>query len=168
MKIRNGFVSNSSSSSFVVAFSKKPETVEEVRDFMFEEETRSVSIYGITASTGEIAQAVFDGIQKQKDSATKEEITYALQGWADSQDRTQLPRRHDFESIEHWELAYKAACDRLSERCKKMEEEKADIFWRNHKNDFILIAKYEDHTDLGAVMEHAGIFRLPHIRISNH
>lgn len=35
MKIRNGFVSNSSSSSFVVAFPKKPETVEEVKDMLF-------------------------------------------------------------------------------------------------------------------------------------
>jgi hypothetical protein len=36
MKIRNGFVSNSSSSSFVVAFPKKPESIEDVYKFMFD------------------------------------------------------------------------------------------------------------------------------------
>jgi hypothetical protein len=35
MKIRNGFVSNSSSSSFVVAFPRKPETVEEIYNLLF-------------------------------------------------------------------------------------------------------------------------------------
>ena len=42
MKIRNGFVSNSSSSSFVVAFDKKPETVEELKKLLFGEE----EVYG--------------------------------------------------------------------------------------------------------------------------
>jgi hypothetical protein len=37
MKIRQGFVSNSSSSSFVIAWSKKPETVEEMSNFLFGE-----------------------------------------------------------------------------------------------------------------------------------
>lgn len=35
MKIRNGFVSNSSSSSFIVAFPKKPETENELKDILF-------------------------------------------------------------------------------------------------------------------------------------
>jgi len=35
MKVRNGFVSNSSSSSFIVAWNKKPESVEEVKNILF-------------------------------------------------------------------------------------------------------------------------------------
>jgi len=35
MKIRNGFVSNSSSSSFVVAFPKEPKSVEDVKEMLF-------------------------------------------------------------------------------------------------------------------------------------
>ena len=35
MKIRTAFVSNSSSSSFVVAWPKKPETIEETKGMMF-------------------------------------------------------------------------------------------------------------------------------------
>ena len=39
MKIRNGFVSNSSSSSFIVAFPEKPKSAEHVRKMMFGDET---------------------------------------------------------------------------------------------------------------------------------
>ena len=35
MKIRNGFVSNSSSSSFVVAFPKMPKDVQELKQILF-------------------------------------------------------------------------------------------------------------------------------------
>lgn len=35
MKIRNGFVSNSSSSSFIVSFDKKPSSAEELREILF-------------------------------------------------------------------------------------------------------------------------------------
>ena len=35
MKIRDGFVSNSSSSSFIVAFDKTPETVAEMQNILF-------------------------------------------------------------------------------------------------------------------------------------
>jgi len=35
MKIRNGFVSNSSSSSFIVAFDRKPETINDVKEILF-------------------------------------------------------------------------------------------------------------------------------------
>jgi hypothetical protein len=35
MKIRNGFVSNSSSSSFVVVFPKKPDSIEELNEGVY-------------------------------------------------------------------------------------------------------------------------------------
>lgn len=45
MKVRNGFISNSSSSSFVVAFPKKPKTVADVLKYMFEGKEGGVSVY---------------------------------------------------------------------------------------------------------------------------
>ena len=45
MKIRSGFVSNSSSSSFVVAWPKKPKTVEDINRFLFDKETEYPNPY---------------------------------------------------------------------------------------------------------------------------
>ena len=38
MKKRLGFVSNSSSSSFIITFDKVPETVEELKELLFEDQ----------------------------------------------------------------------------------------------------------------------------------
>ena len=45
MKIRNGFVSNSSSSSFVVAWQKKPKTIEDINRFLFGTQTEYPNPY---------------------------------------------------------------------------------------------------------------------------
>lgn len=46
MKIRNGFVSNSSSSSFLIAFNKVPESREDIKEFLFKDQKESDYIAG--------------------------------------------------------------------------------------------------------------------------
>jgi hypothetical protein len=65
MKIRNGFVSNSSSSSFIVAFPQRPKTEEETFQMMFNSE-EDIETYGERLSTKEIASVVFSDIKSSK------------------------------------------------------------------------------------------------------
>ena len=69
MKIRRGFVSNSSSSSFVIAFDHKPKSVEDLKEMMFgKQEWHYTGIYGTgekDITTQRIAEAVFKDIEKK-------------------------------------------------------------------------------------------------------
>lgn len=76
MKIRNGFISNSSSSSFVVAFPKKPKNAADVWNFMFNGESGAVSVYDYDAlSFAHISNVVFEDLKNNGfKKATKPQI----------------------------------------------------------------------------------------------
>ena len=91
MKIRNGFVSNSSSSSFVVAFPKKPKSFDDVYEMMFYGKEGSIQPFTSFSeiSYKKIAMRVWDDIKSTDKSknksdtysdmsvpATKEQIVY--------------------------------------------------------------------------------------------
>jgi hypothetical protein len=67
MKTRNGFVSNSSSSSFVVAFPKKPKSFEDVHKMMFDGKDGGIQPYDFVdgLSYSQIAKRVWDDIKKK-------------------------------------------------------------------------------------------------------
>jgi len=74
MKVRKGFVSNSSSSSFVIAFPKEPESFEDVYEAMFGSKEGGISIYDNDGmSHTQIAQKVWDDIKTGFEKETKEE-----------------------------------------------------------------------------------------------
>lgn len=65
MKIRQGFVTNSSSSSFIVKFKSKPDTVESVKEQLFNDK-EVVSFYDKYESTDTISKIVFKDIKRQE------------------------------------------------------------------------------------------------------
>jgi hypothetical protein len=76
MKIRNGFVSNSSSSSFIVGFKRKPKTVAELKTLLFGD-AEHMTMYDYTISTQDAAQQVFNDL-KGKRPLTKEKMLNTL------------------------------------------------------------------------------------------
>jgi len=67
MKTRNGFVSNSSSSSFVVAFPKKPKTGADIWKYMFDWKEGSISCYdGNPLSFSQISEMIFEDLSHNK------------------------------------------------------------------------------------------------------
>jgi hypothetical protein len=77
MKIRNGFVSNSSSSSFLVAFPEEPKCVEDVIEMVFKD-IKEIENDGYMPSpeyfsSEQLAETIFDDI-KRNGALTKERI----------------------------------------------------------------------------------------------
>jgi hypothetical protein len=157
VKIRTGFVSNSSSSSFVVAFPEKPINVEHVKQMMFADEktlkfhtdryTIPIGIEGKTThkklqrqiSTKKVAKLVFSDIQKQTENDI-ENINQAFE------------KRSIF-------LKFGDA-----------DNNKVNQFITDNKNSYIYTFRY---SDIGDTIEKrlacCEIFKnLPHKVISNH
>jgi len=169
MKKRNGFVSNSSSSSFVVAFKDVPESAEELEKMLFGADTEYPNPYPWEGATpcwpsGMVAEIVF---RDMKDEATKEEMIESVRGgyldgspdYHDFEDKTAKGDR--FDTID-WD-AYYAALDEWSD--KKLAE-----FQAAHPGCKFFQFEYSDNDgELQCAMEHGPLFdRLPHLRCSHH
>lgn len=182
MKVRMGYVSNSSSSSFVVAFPHKPKDVADLKQMMFGKQEWHYSGWGDSKeadiSVQQIAENVFDKIKK---IATKAEMVASLEnGWFD--ENGSLPGRVD--SLERTiDLNYSDPEDRKKiEKMRKEDEIEdhrravniVDVFRTMANviyqvdNPYFIVVEFCDN-DGEAVEEHTDIFqRLEYIRTSYH
>jgi len=175
MKIRNGFVSNSSSSSFLVLFPRKPESVEDVITMLFDEDQE---FYGQNYPVKTVAETVWSDICDQKINDIKEaqeELSYG------SVDSPNAPRYSDFSHIKDWEKQWKAYDKAKAKFAKKAMEEflsikkirklKLQKISNKPIDDlFLYIFHYADEDgSYGSALEHDGLFnKVKHIRISKH
>lgn len=181
MKIRTGFVSNSSSSSFIVAFPHKPKSVEDVKKMLFgKQEWHYADCYSDNekendAPTLEIAEKVFSRVEKK---ATEEEIFNSLHdGWFEDFYQMYPGMSDSYDDPDFVALKYSDPNDRKkieaithkeSIENAKRAKDIAEAFQRMYEEAYIVVMEFSDNEG-DAVEEHSGIFeRLPHIRTSYH
>lgn len=178
MKIRKGFVSNSSSTSFIVKFPRAPKTVDDVRKMLFGDATLFFEPYGDGSyPTTKVAQTVFSDIQEQ----SKNNIEGAIELLSNSHNG---PDYENFKTGPDWK---DIDWDAHSDACKKWAEKELEEFYSLKKirkdklrkiegenvsstGEVMYIFEYSDNSgSYYSALEHGGLFKdLEHITISQH
>jgi hypothetical protein len=172
MKIRTGFVSNSSSSSFIVAFPKDFEiTKDSVKDYLFGDQ-EVLACYGDGITTERAAETIANDMKEQVPNSD-EAIDSALGGYlvgAPSYDAFFERRKNlDLKKPED-----KAKWDKAWEEYNKASTEFRNMvkaeFMAEHSNFNLFVFEYSDNDgNYYSTLEHGGTFdAVPHLAISNH
>ena len=166
MKIRHGFVSNSSSSSFLVFFPYEPVSREDVRKMMYPKLTDSniKSVYDYSLSIGDITDVVWKDIQsKQKNNI--EDAIQIMDNERDD-DNKDYPNEKDYMDYLTGKLDWKG----YHKDCREVNRKKILEILEKRQNpeEVFYVFEYSD-SDGEVLLEHGDIFEnLYNITVSNH
>ncbi len=168
MKIRSNFVSNSSSSSFILIFKKLPETKGQLYDLMFPNGEEVVGHWDYKVSTMSIVNEVFNDIEKEIDP-TREELEVLLSSTQIEDEMSLFEETvpeydyHRWKEPNYWED--------LKKQQDEVGKRHTDKLLEDNKGKIFRVVEYEDHSELGSIIEHGDVFsygNLKAIRIGNH
>lgn len=185
MKTRTSFVGNSSSSSFIVVFPRKPLDASDLRDFLFPRNITRITPYAPDDEEGVSVDEIINKLwtdMSTRSSATKKEIKEALQGYEDRWCQGDISRYYDEINriyadktlSESQQKDAVAQIDKLIDKMRTQGEkhayEEIKRVMALHDDSFIFIDEYEDHNGLlETTLEQGDIFQaLYHIEISHH
>jgi len=163
MKFRNGFVSNSSSSSFIVGFDKTPESQEELRGMLFPGRAPGASVlshYGTECYDADmVSKKVWKDMEDKKPLSDEEAMGVLSSGWFDG-----YPDYPDYgdDGKTDWE----AFNEKVAEAAKEC--------WSRQKGKLADKVLYEfvysdGDGSFSSALEHGGTFDgVEHIQISHH
>lgn len=170
MKIRTGFVSNSSSSSFVVAFGTRPKNKAELMLMMFPDGEVLLQAYDDHVAVESVVNTVWNDMKDQKPMTFDEVVEEISSGWFSGKpdyndyvsrhDDHLTPKERNAERNAEWdayEVASKAAANRLAQT----------FMGANAGSNFYRFSYGDDDGPYYATLEHGDIFRnLGHLQIS--
>ena len=167
MKIRNGFVSNSSSSNFVVAFPAVPKSTEDVKNLLFgEAEIWPIhrGVIDVQILTSQLAEIIWADIQAQIANNKRSILKAIDEGWFDGApqyNEHRFRKEGDDKEID-W--------DKYGKERNAVAKQIRDKFLKDNPNSFVYVFEYGDNDgDTFVALEHEEVFSaLPYLRISCH
>jgi len=183
MKVRMGFVSNSSSSSFVVAFPKGMELTETaVHEYLYGPKPTTVHAYSDSIRSEEAVEVILEAMKGQRPNYEKA-LVEAVYGWLDPDLREGDPEHDDYVvdtcSAHGVKYCKEEACQAERRAQWKAYEEAfnahrktiIDNFKREVGDGFDLYTFTFSDNDgsMEATLEHGNTFdKVKHLRASNH
>lgn len=176
MKIRSGFVSNSSSSSFVLAMDKDVNSVEKLQRKLFGLAKYYHGLYGEAIESNILAHIIWHDMceasahyayEGQWAEYTRNEIAEAfVNGDLPGADRIKGPSPIGrYKNQKSLDKAWETYHNRLYKIARKVSDE----FLDKHVDSAIYMLKYSDHYAIGAAIEDGDVFKnIPHVKDSHH
>ena len=165
MKTRTGFVSNSSSSSFIIGFPRQVVSADDMHSLMFPNGPRVIAHYGHHMTSENAARRVFEDIQEDKPLTPEEMVDAFREGSAVCSSPIPFP------SNNYWELPdgeYEKARDKYIVDRDAAAKKLADLLIAENPGTTFYGLDYGDRWGESA-MEHGDPFcNLVHIRVNNH
>lgn len=169
MKIRNGFVSNSSSSSFLLMFKKIPKSREDVQSYIWPKISMignpydSLECYPVSQA----ADAVWEQIKEQKPCTREYLISELSGGWEPYEMAEKIIGKYDCDFTEVEKIEYY----KKKEKLVKLECEKlcTELLKKYKKLKIYRVSFSDNDGPFNSTMEHGNVFKnIPNKQFSHH